>query len=75
MVPAFLILGDDYYPNTAPEILICLNKVARILDSIYELMFEIVIGRSNMHFHGMLNLGTEGKIRQSTKLTQYVGVT
>jgi hypothetical protein len=28
-VPAFFVLGDDYNPNAAPEILICLNKVGK----------------------------------------------
>jgi hypothetical protein len=31
VVPAFFVLGGDYNPNATPEILICLNKVARIL--------------------------------------------
>ena len=39
-----------------------LIKLARILDSIYELMFEMVIGRSNMHSHGMLNSGMPSTI-------------
>jgi hypothetical protein len=28
-VPAFFVLGDDYNPNAAPEIFICLNKVGK----------------------------------------------
>jgi hypothetical protein len=29
IVPAIFVLDDDYNPNTAPEILICLNKVGK----------------------------------------------
>jgi hypothetical protein len=28
-VSAFFVLGDDYNPNAAPEIMICLNKVGK----------------------------------------------
>jgi hypothetical protein len=35
---------------------------------------EIVIGKSDIHFHGMLDLGTECKRRRST-MPDFIGTT
>ena len=47
MVSVFFILGDDYNPNTPPEVLICLNKAGKDI-GLYK--YFILISRSNIHF-------------------------
>ena len=59
-MPAFFVVGDCYEPNIAPKILICLNKVGKDI-GLYGCMnwfVETVIGKLNLHFSGMLDLGT-----------------
>ncbi|MHC4076538.1 MAG: hypothetical protein ACYSRZ_09050, partial [Planctomycetota bacterium] len=50
IVSAFFVLGDDYNPNAAPEILVCLNKVGKN-SGLY--IYYKWIGRSNEHFYSI----------------------
>jgi len=72
-VSAFFVLGDDYNPNVTPEFLICLNKVGKNIGPYNMNWFvEIVIGKSNIHFSGMLDLGTEDTIIAVLKFFVFV---
>ncbi len=73
-MPVFFVLSDDYNPNVAPEILICLNKVGKNI-GLYigkNWFVEIVIGKANIHFYGMLDLGTQCKKNEPLRKFRFV---
>ena len=65
----FFILGDCYKPNTASENALSFNKVVKDIGLCADKNWfvEIVFGQSNIHFHGILDLGAQCKIKKCSK--------